>query len=162
MFQMTLLSIFRYLFFWKNILFILLIGFIINIYIHLFIKDYGNIFYQSVPLILLYTHNHSIKTRNNICRGTRNGGYIVNFNKCPKKCEFSCRIEDFKQRSPLALLFFGEDFYWSFKLTDQNRTSYQQRWIFWSWEAPINHPEYTKSRLTFNWFVCILYFILIY
>jgi len=105
-----------------------------------------------MPLILLFTYNRSIKTRNHICRGVRNGGHIVNFDKCPKKCEFSCRLEDFKQRSPHAVLFFSEDFSWSFKLTDQNRSSLKQRWIFWSWEAPINHPEYIKSQLTFNWF----------
>jgi hypothetical protein len=80
-------------------------------------------------------------------------GFVINVYKCPKKCEFSCRIEDFHQRSPAALLFFGEDFYWPFKLTDQNRTSFEQRWIFWSWEAPIHHREYTKSPLKFNWFV---------
>ncbi|CAF1068708.1 unnamed protein product [Rotaria sordida] len=108
-------------------------------------------FNQSLPLILLYTHNRSIKTRDNICKGTRNKGHVVNFEKCPKKCEFSCQIEDFKQRSPRAVLFFGEDFYWSFNLTDQDRLSFKQRWIFWSWEAPINHPEYTRSKLTFNW-----------
>ncbi|CAF2074706.1 unnamed protein product [Rotaria magnacalcarata] len=108
-------------------------------------------FNQSLPLILLYTHNRSHKTRNNICRGTRNGGHVVNFERCPKKCQFSCQLQDFKQRSPLAVLFFGEDFYWPFQLTDQDRLSYKQRWIFWSWEAPINHPEYSRSRLTFNW-----------
>ena len=111
---------------------------------------------QSQPIILLFTHNHSAKTRENICRGTRNGGHVVHFQSCPKKCEFSCRIEDFHQRSPAALLFFGEDFSWSFKLSDRNRTSTQQRWIFWSWEAPIHHPEYTKSNLTFNWFAISL------
>ena len=109
---------------------------------------------QYRPLILLYTHNYSIKTRDNICRGTRNGGHVVHFHSCPKKCEFSCRIEDFHQRSPAAVLFFSEDFSWPFKLSDRNRTSTQQRWIFWSWEAPIHHPEYTRStQLTFNWFV---------
>ncbi len=110
-------------------------------------------FDHSMPLILLFTYNHSIKTRDNICRGVRNGGHVVSFDKCPKKCEFSCRIEDFKQRSPHAVLFFGEDFFWSFELTNRNRSSFKQRWIFWSWEAPINHPEYIKSNLTFNWFV---------
>jgi hypothetical protein len=109
-------------------------------------------FDQPMPLILLFTYNHSIKTRDNICRGVRNGGHVVSFDKCPKKCEFSCRIEDFKQRSPHAVLFFGEDFFWSFELTNRNRSSFKQRWIFWSWEAPTNHPEYTKSALTFNWF----------
>lgn len=109
---------------------------------------------QCRPLILLYTHNHSVKTRDNICRGTRNGGHVVHFQSCPKKCEFSCRIGDFHQRSPAAVLFFGEDFSWPFQLSDRNRTSTQQRWIFWSWEAPIHHPEYTRStQLTFNWFV---------
>jgi hypothetical protein len=100
-----------------------------------------------------------MKTRDNICRGVRNGGHVVNFNKCPLKCEFSCRIEDFKQRSPLAVLFFGEDFSWSFQLTDQNRSSLKQRWIFWSWEAPANHPEYTQSHLTFNWFAKKIIFL---
>jgi hypothetical protein len=133
------------------------VGFIMNVCVYYFFIHDTNIFQryfnQPVPLILLYTFNHSAKTRNNICRGLRNGGHVVNFDRCPNKCEFSCRIEDFKQRSPLAVLFFGEDFTWSFKLTDRNRTSFQQRWIFWSWEAPIHHPEYTKSGLTFNWFV---------
>jgi hypothetical protein len=82
----------------------------------------------------------------------QSGGHVVNFDKCPRKCEFSCRLEDFKQRSPQAVLFFGEDFSWPFRLTNQNRSSAKQRWIFWSWEAPINHPEYIKSGLTFNWF----------
>jgi len=154
-------SIFRSLSSRQIIFCILSIGLTIYILINLYVKEYENIVYQSLPLILLYTHNHSIKTRDNICRGVKNDGHIVNFDKCPKKCEFSCRIEDFKKRSPLALLFFGEDFYWSFKLTDKNRTSLQQRWIFWSWEPPIHHPEYTKSHITFNWFVKI-YFILIY
>ena len=108
---------------------------------------------HSRPLILLYTHNHSVKTRENICQGRRNGGHLVNFDHCSFKCEFSCRIEDFQRRSPLAVLFFGEDFYWSFKLTDRNRTSFEQRWIFWSSEAPVHHPEYLKSGLTFNWSV---------
>jgi hypothetical protein len=164
MFHITILStIFRYLFTWRNIFLILSIGFIVHSCIYLFLIRYQNTFQQSSPLILLYTHNHSIKTRDNICRGIRNGGHIVNFDKCPQKCEFSCRIEDFKQRSPDAVLFFGEDFYWSFKLTDQNRTSYQQRWIFWSWEAPIHHPKYTKSHLTFNWFVRIsIFFVFFY
>lgn len=80
---------------------------------------------HSRPLILLYTYNHSIKTRENICQGRRNGGHVVNFDHCPFKCEFSCRIEDFQRRSPLAVLFFGEDFYRSFKLTDRNRTSFE-------------------------------------
>ncbi len=153
--HVTLLSIFRYFLIWRNIFYILSIGLIINSCIYLLLKENPNIISQSYPLILLYTHNYSFKTRDNICRGIRNGGHIVNFDQCPKKCEFSCQIEDLKKRSPLALLFFGEDFYWSFKLTDQDRTSYQQRWIFWSWEAPINHQEYTKSHLTFNWLVRI-------
>lgn len=114
---------------------------------------------ESLPLILLYTHNKSHKTKRNICEGARNGGHVVNFERCSKKCEFSCQIEDFKRRSPLAVLFFGEDFYWSFKLNNRNRTSFNQRWIFWSWEAPINHPEYTRSQLTFNWFVQIFFLI---
>lgn len=103
------------------------------------------------PIILLYTHNHSRKTRDHICRGLRNENHPINFDSCPKKCEFSCRQNDFHRRETLAILFFGEDFYWSFRLTDRNRTSFDQRWIFWSWEAPINHPEYTKTSLTFNW-----------
>ena len=111
---------------------------------------------QSLPLILLYTFNRSTKTRDNICRGLRNGGHPVSFAHCPFQCEFSCRIEDFTRRSPLAVLFFGEDFYWPFKITDRNRTSFQQRWIFWSWEAPVYHPEYLKSGLTFNWLVSML------
>ncbi len=153
MFHKIRSGIFRYLLIWRNVIVILSMGFVINVYIYLFIKERKITFYQSFPLILLYTHNHSIKTRDNICRGLRNDEHIVNFDKCPKKCEFSCRIEDFHQRSPAALLFFGEDFYWPFKLTDRNRTSFEQRWIFWSWEAPIHHQEYTKSSLTFNWFV---------
>ena len=108
---------------------------------------------RSLPLILLYTFNRSVKTRDNICRGLRNGGHPVSFAHCPFQCEFSCRIEDFTRRSPSALLFFGEDFYWPLKITDRDRTSSQQRWIFWSWEAPVSHPEYLKSGLTFNWFV---------
>jgi hypothetical protein len=163
-FRTILSNIFRTLSIWKNIFIILLIAFIINTYIYSFLIEHKNIFQryfnQSLPLILLYTHNHSVKTRDNICRGIRNGDHVVNFDNCPNKCEFSCQIKDFKQRSPLAVLFFSEDFYWSFKLTDQNRTSFQQRWIFWSWEAPIHHPEYTKSHLTFNWFVITLLFVL--
>ena len=155
--KITFSTIFQYVFTWRTVYCILLIGFIIHACTYLFLKEHKNVFRtdskQLLPLILLYTHNHSIKTRDNICRGLRNGGHVVNFNNCPKKCEFSCRIADFKQRSPHALLFFGEDFSWSFGLTDKNRTSSQQRWIFWSWEAPIHHQEYTKSRLTFNWFV---------
>jgi hypothetical protein len=156
----TFLSIFRNLLVWQTIFFILSVGCILSTYIYLSPKKYQTIFYQSIPLILLYTHNYSIKTRDNICQGIRNGGHIVNFDKCPKKCEFSCRLEDFKQRSPLAILFFGEDFDWSFKLTDEKRTSLQQRWIFWSWEAPIHHPEYTKSHLTFNWYFRIYLFLI--
>ncbi|CAF0854568.1 unnamed protein product [Adineta ricciae] len=87
---------------------------------------------QAVPLILLFTRNHSAKTRANICQGTRNGGHVVNFHSCPVKCEFSCRINDFKQRSPHAVLFFGEDFAWPFQITNRNRTSFDQRWIFWT------------------------------
>ena len=112
----------------------------------------------SVPIILLYTFNHSKKTRDNICRGIRNGGHPVNFDYCPLKCEFSCRLQDFHRRETLAVLFFGEDFYWDMKLSDNNRSSYEQRWIFWSWEAPIHHPEYIRSQLTFNWCVDFLYF----
>ena len=107
----------------------------------------------AVPLILLFTYNHSVKTRDSICQGIRNGGSVVDFDRCAYKCEFSCRLSDFTHRSPQAVLFFGEDFYWSFKLTDRNRSSTKQRWIFWSWEAPVHHPEYTQSGLTFNWFV---------
>lgn len=103
------------------------------------------------PLILLFTHNHSRKTRDHICRGLRNENHLVNFDACPKKCQFSCRREDFHRRETLAVLFFGEDFYWPFQLSDRNRTSFDQRWIFWSWEAPVHHPEYTKTSLTFNW-----------
>ncbi len=132
-------------------------SFITNSIIYLFFIHDKIIFWQysnqSIPLILLFTYNRSFKTRDNICRGIRNGGHVINFANCPAKCEFSCRLEDFKQRSPNAVLFFGEDFQWSFKLTDLNRSSMNQRWIFWSWEAPINHPEYTKSGLTFNWSV---------
>lgn len=110
-------------------------------------------FRQPLPLILLYTHNRTAKTRDNICRGISNGGHVVNFDRCPKKCEFSCRINDFKNRSPQAILFFGEDFYWPFPISDINRISTKQRWIFWSWEAPIHHHEYTKRKLKFNWYV---------
>ncbi|UJR25699.1 hypothetical protein I4U23_007050 [Adineta vaga] len=126
---------------------------ILIFYLYLFpsIRSYYQNLNQSLPLILLFTYNHSIKTRSNICQGTRNGGHIVNFDRCPMKCEFSCQINDFKQRSPHAVLFFGEDFTWSFKITNQNRSSSNQRWVFWSWEAPIHHQEYTQSRLTFNW-----------
>lgn len=109
-----------------------------------------------VPLILLFTYNRSFKTRENICQGRQNGGQVVSFQHCPKTCEFSCRLQDFQERSPAAVLFFGEDFYWPFKLTDKNRSSRQQRWIFWSWEAPIYHPEYIRSSLTFNWSVMII------
>ena len=150
------IKIFRPSFIYRHKLLIVLSSFIFSLCVYLFSirhqsisKYYSN---QSVPLILLYTHNYSVKTRDNICRGVRNGGHVVNFDKCPRKCEFSCRLDDFKQRSPHALLFFGEDFSWPFQLSDQNRSSSKQRWIFWSWEAPINHPEYTKSKLTFNWF----------
>ena len=137
----------------RGIFVIFSMGLLVYVHIHFSLIDHRMIFYRSFPLILLYTHNHSHKTRDNICRGLRNGGHVINFDKCPMKCEFSCRIDDFHRRSPAAVLFFGEDFSWSFKLTDKNRTSLQQRWIFWSWEAPIHHPEYTKQKLTFNWFV---------
>ncbi|CAF1259618.1 unnamed protein product [Rotaria sordida] len=151
----VLLTIVQYVCIWRNRVFTLLFGFTIYTCIYLFLIGHLNIFRynsnQSLALILLYTHNHSIKTRDNICRGIRNGGHIVHFDRCPKKCEFSCLIEDFKERSPSAILFFAEDFYWSFHLSNQNRTSFKQRWIFWSWEAPIHHPKYTKSHLTFNW-----------
>ncbi|CAF0726358.1 unnamed protein product [Rotaria sp. Silwood1] len=151
-----------FIYVWKNNIFVIITVCIFYFYFHQSLLSYYKNFNQSLffyyknfnqssLLILLYTHNRSIKTRNNICKGSRNGGHVVNFEKCPKKCEFSCQIEDFKRRSPRAVLFFGEDFYWSFKLTDQDRSSFKQRWIFWSWEAPINHPEYTQSRLTFNW-----------
>lgn len=120
-------------------------------YLHYSFTNNRHTFHTPLPLILLFTYNHSSKTQANICRGTRNGQHVVNFDRCPFKCEFSCRLADFKTRSPEALLFFGEDFQWPFKLTDRNRTSSTQRWIFWSWEAPMNHPEYTRSRLTFNW-----------
>ncbi|CAF1242976.1 unnamed protein product [Rotaria sordida] len=150
----VLLTIVQYVCIWRNRVFTLLFGFTIYTCIYLFLIGHLNIFRynsnQSLALILLYTHNHSIKTRDNICRGIHNGGHIVHFDRCPKKCEFSCRIEDFKERSPSAILFFAEDFYWSFHLSNQNRTSFKQRWIFWSWEAPIHHPKYTKSHLTFN------------
>ncbi|CAF1253083.1 unnamed protein product [Adineta steineri] len=126
--------------------------FIFYFYIHRSLPDYYKHFNRSTtPLILLFTYNRSIKTRDNICKGTRNGGHIINFDKCPLKCEFSCRIEDFTQRSPQAVLFFGEDFAWPFKLSNKNRSSFDQRWIFWSWEAPVHHSEYTRSGLTFNW-----------
>ncbi|CAF4986851.1 unnamed protein product [Rotaria sp. Silwood1] len=151
----VLLKVVRHVWIWRNRVLILLIGFTISTCIYLVLIGHLHVFQnnpnQSLALILLYTHNHSIKTQDNICRGIRNGDHIVHFDKCPKKCEFSCRIEDFKQRSPLAVLFFGEDFSWPFHLSDENRTSFKQRWIFWSWEAPIHHPEYTKSHLTFNW-----------
>ena len=138
---------------WKKVLLMIFIIFVFDFHNYRALIFYNKDFHRPLPLILLYTFNRSIKTRNNICRGAQNGGHVVNFDKCPLKCEFSCRIEDFKQRSPHAVLFFSEDFWWSFKLTDQNRSSSKQRWIFWSWEAPINHPEYTRSRLTFNWSV---------
>ena len=138
---------------WKKIFLIIVIFFTFHFYLTQLIIFYYKDVNQSFPVILLYTYNHSFKTRDNICQGIRNGGHVVNFDKCTKKCKFSCRLEDFNQRSPHAVLFFGEDFQWSFKLTDRNRSSMSQRWIFWSWEAPINHPEYTKSGLTFNWSV---------
>ncbi len=145
----------RFLFFsklWKHRFLTLIVYFIICLFIYQSLLFYYKNFHRPIPLILLYTYNYSVKTRDSICRGVRNGGRVVNFDKCPRKCEFSCRLEDFKQRSPHAVLFFGEDFSWPFRLTNQNRSSAKQRWIFWSWEAPINHPEYTKSGLTFNWF----------
>lgn len=145
-------NIFQFFFNWRNLFFILLIGLSIYACISFFVNEQEHIFYQTRPLILLYTHNRSLKTKNKICRGLQNGGHIVNFDRCPRKCEFSCRLEDFNKRSPQAVLFFGEDFYWPFKLTDKNHTISNQRWIFWSWEAPIHHREYTKTRLTFNWF----------
>jgi hypothetical protein len=145
--------------FWKKKFFIIILYFIICLYIYRPLLFYYKNFRRIPPLILLYTYNHSVKTRDNICQGVRNGGHVVNFDKCPYKCEFSCRLEDFKRRSPEAVLFFGEDFFWSFRLTNQNRSSVKQRWIFWSWEAPINHPEYTKSGLTFNWFEKLIYLL---
>lgn len=105
---------------------------------------------NSEPIIVLFTYNRSVKTREHICKGHRNDGHVVNFDHCPKKCRFSCRMQDFNE-SASAILFFGEDFYWSFKITDRNRTSSKQRWIFWSWESPIQHPEYIRSGLSFNW-----------
>jgi hypothetical protein len=150
---------FLFLFYsWKKSFLVIIIIFICHFSFTRLLIFYYQDFDSRTPLILLYTYNYSIKTRNNICQGNSNGGHVVNFDKCTKKCEFSCRIEDFKQRSPNALLFFGEDFYWSFKLTDRNRSSFEQRWIFWSWEAPLNHPEYTRSQLTFNWFAKKCYF----
>jgi len=147
------------LYIWKNKFIIIIIIFIIHFYIYQSLIFYRKDFNRSIPLILLYTYNHSIKTRDNICRGIRNSGHVVNFDKCPEKCEFSCRLEDFKQRSPDAVLFFGEDFFWPFKLTDRDHSLLSQRWIFWSWEAPINHPEYTKSGLTFNWSAETIYLL---
>lgn len=135
----------------KLLLFFLLI-FLLNTWIYFTFHQPQLILPRSLPLIVLYTFNHSIKTREYICRGTKNGGHVVHFDHCPKKCQFSCQMEDFRKRSPNAVLFFGEDFYWSFQLTDRYRRSPQQRWIFWSWEAPIHHREYTKSGLTFNWY----------
>lgn len=136
---------------------IIIVCVVVNLFLYRFVVSRSSIFHlslkQPVPLILLYTFNHSIKTRDNICRGIRNGGHTVNFDACPRKCEFSCRMQDFKQRSPAAVLFFGEDFYWPFRLTDKDRSSFDQRWIFWSWEAPIHHTEYIRSGLTFNWLV---------
>ena len=137
---------------WKTKLFLLISCLIVYFYVHRFGIVYKKTSPISFPLILLYTHNISVKTRDHICRGGRNGGHVVHFDRCPKKCQFSCRLEDFHRRSPTAVLFFGEDFSWSFRLSDRNRSSLQQRWIFWSWEAPIHHPEYTKASLTFNWF----------
>lgn len=136
----------------KFSLFIIAIMVTFYLYLYRSMILYQMTYRQSVPLILLFTRNHSAKTRVNICQGTRNGGHVVSFHSCPVKCEFSCRIDDFQQRSPHALLFFGEDFAWPFQITNQNRTSLNQRWIFWSWEAPIHHPEYTRSGLTFNWY----------
>lgn len=150
-FHQAMSSIFRYILIQRKFLFLSLI-FLFNIWIYLLFQQSETNLPRSFPLIVLYTFNRSVKTRDNICRGVRNGGHVVNFDHCPKKCEFSCRMEDFKKRSPDAVLFFGEDFYWPFKLTDQQRTSPEQRWIFWSWEAPLHHPRYTKSGLTFNWY----------
>lgn len=135
-------------FLWKAKAFLLISCLIVCFYVY----QYRRSSPISVPLILLYTYNYSIKTRDHICRGGRNGGHVIHFDRCPRKCQFSCRLEDFHRRSPAAVLFFGEDFSWSFQLSDRNRSSLQQRWIFWSWEAPIHHPEYTKASLTFNWF----------
>ena len=137
---------------WKTKSWLLMSCSIICFYIYHCGKIGEKTFRTSLPLILLYTHNYSVKTRENICQGVRNGGHVVSFDRCPRKCQFSCRLEDFHRRSPSALLFFGEDFFWSFQLSDRNRSSFQQRWIFWSWEAPRHHPEYTKASLTFNWF----------
>lgn len=151
-FPTNMLNIFRYILIQRKSIFILFLLLLINLWIyHLFQQSEVKLS-RSLPLIVLYTFNRSIKTQENICRGAKNGGHVVNFDHCPKKCQFSCRMEDFQKRSPEAVLFFGEDFYWPLKLTDQQRTSPNQRWIFWSWEAPIHHPEYTKSGLTFNWY----------
>ncbi|CAF1363126.1 unnamed protein product, partial [Didymodactylos carnosus] len=112
------------------------------------ITQYSIRFVANKPLILLYTHNFSIKTRDNICKGKK-GSHLVNFDYCPYKCDFSCQLKDFNRST--VVLFFGEDFSWPFQLTNNNRTSANQIWVFWSWEAPIQHPEYTKSGLSFNW-----------
>lgn len=112
-------------------------------------------FNNEIPVILLYTHNRSKKTEMNICRGIRNAGRLVNFDKCPSKCRFSCRLEDLHHSSTRVVLFFGEDFYWPFKISDKNRSSTKQRWVFWSWESYAHHPEYSKSGLTFNWFALL-------
>ena len=149
---------------WRNRYWIALICLVLYYILYQSKEFYPNITYQidasqSIPLILLYTFNHSKKTRDSICRGIRNGGSAVTFDGCPYKCQFSCRMEDFHGHSTLAVLFFGEDFYWPFKLTDANRTSHKQKWIFWSWEAPINHPEYLKSGLSFNWFVLFIEYL---
>ena len=137
----------------RKLLLIVTLIFLLNTWIHFNFHQNEPTVSRPLPLIVLYTFNRSVKTRDNICRGVRNGGHVVHFDHCPKKCQFSCQMEDFRQRSPEAVLFFGEDFYWPFRLTDQDRTSSQQRWIFWSWEAPIHHQEYTKSGLTFNWYL---------
>ena len=140
----------QYTHFFPKLLLFLLIGSLSHVIVDNFVLN-NNYFSKSNPLILLYTHNRSHKTREHICKGKRNNGHIVNFDRCPMKCEFSCRLQDFHKRSPAALLFFGEDFYWPFKLSNQDRKSTQQRWIFWSFETPIQHPEYSRSKLTFNW-----------
>ena len=76
--------IFRYLLVGRNIFLLFLIGFLTHVGVYFTSIDYENIFRydskQFLPLILLYTHNRSIKTRDNICRGLRVDVHVAAFN----------------------------------------------------------------------------------